>query len=153
MLESQPGGEGRTLASELRGAGIKARWVRDRSRRIAVRDSDLVVIGADTVERDGSVVHKVGTRALAREALRRQVPVVVVAGSSKWVPEFSRSGPLPRLFDRTPARWIAQYWTDQGRRPGRSRIPIQTRHQRDEVPAPPRRRRRPDPGRRDGSGR
>lgn len=113
-LESRPGGEGRTLARALRGVGVPARWVRDPSMPRVVRTADVVVLGADTVESNGDVVHKVGTRALAEEAGRAEVPVVVVAGRSKWRLASTPRSPLPPRFDRTPARWISEYWTDRG---------------------------------------
>lgn len=148
VLESLPGGEGRRMARELRGWGLSARWVPDRSFRDAVRSSDLVLVGADTVEPDGSVVHKVGTRRLAAEAHRRGVPVVVVAGRSKWRRRGRAPHRLPALFDRTPPRLLSAYWTDAGALPGRSRSRPRRRHQREEgarpSATPPPRARRPD---------
>jgi translation initiation factor 2B subunit (eIF-2B alpha/beta/delta family) len=78
-----------------------------------------VVIGADAVYADGSVAHKVGTRELARAAFRRGVPVIVVAGRSKFTDGPPPRRPLPILFDRTPSRYITRFWTDFGVRAGR----------------------------------
>ena len=113
-LESRPGGEGRSLVRALRQGGVSARWAPDRRMKDVVRAVDLVVVGADTVERNGDVIHKVGTRALARQAHRVGVDFVVITGRSK-----SRTGPAPRRqlpprFDRTPARWVTEYWSDRG---------------------------------------
>ena len=117
-LESRPGGEGRSLVRELRRGGLPARWVPDRAMPRVVAAADLVVLGADTVEANGDLVHKVGTRALVAEAWRMGVPVVVIAGRSKWRTGPAAPGRLPRRFDRTPARGISEYWTDLGvRRP------------------------------------
>ncbi len=122
VLESRPGGEGRAFAEDLRRAGLPARVIPDRRGPGEVGRTDLLLIGADTVFSDGSVAHKVGTKSLARAAAARGVPVVVVAGSSK----FSGGPPprrgLPPLFDRTLARDIHEYWTDRGvKRFGRKR--------------------------------
>jgi translation initiation factor 2B subunit (eIF-2B alpha/beta/delta family) len=113
-LESRPGGEGRDLARDLRRAGIRARMVPDRSLWRVIRSSDLVLIGADAVLPDRSVVHKVGTRTLAKEARRAGVPVIVLAGRSKWVRLPPSRARLPPRFDRTPAALITEFWTDLG---------------------------------------
>ena len=39
-----------------------------------MRDSNLLLLGADTVFRDGSLVNKVGTRAIARAAKEAECP-------------------------------------------------------------------------------
>jgi translation initiation factor 2B subunit (eIF-2B alpha/beta/delta family) len=113
-MESLPGGEGRRLARDLRRAGIRARTIPDRAARTAVRAADLVMIGADAVEPDGAVVHKVGTRSLAVAARRVGVPVIVVAGRSKWVTAGRGRRHLPPLFERTPGSLVSAYWTDAG---------------------------------------
>jgi translation initiation factor 2B subunit (eIF-2B alpha/beta/delta family) len=118
VLESRPGGEGRRMAHELRAIGLPARWVPDRAAPRAVAASDAVMIGADAIYGDGTVVHKVGTRRLAVAAGRAGVPVFVLAGSSKWVP---RPHPPRRLrgpFDRTPVALVGEYWTERGVIPG-----------------------------------
>jgi translation initiation factor 2B subunit (eIF-2B alpha/beta/delta family) len=123
VLESLPGGEGRLFAGDLRTAGLSARVLSDRAGPSAVRTADLVLIGADAVFSDGSVVHKVGTNRLARAAARKGVPVVVVAGRSKFTGRPAPSRPLPAWFDRTPARFLSEFWTDEGVRPGgRARV-------------------------------
>ncbi|HTP53665.1 MAG TPA: hypothetical protein VML94_01710 [Thermoplasmata archaeon] len=124
VLESLPGGEGRRFAAELQRAGVPSRWVPDRARTAAVAASSLVLIGADSVEADGAVIHKIGTRRLAAEAALQGVPVIVVAGGSKWLRAAPRLRRLPSLFDRTPPELISEWWTDRGaRRAGRGRTP------------------------------
>ena len=114
VLVSRPGGEGRLLARDLRRRGVTARLVPDTEGPRWVRAVDRMIIGADTIYSDGSVAHKVGTRPLALAAHRHGVPVLVVSGLSKSVARRSSSRPLPPLFDVTPARAIAEYWTDRG---------------------------------------
>ncbi len=118
-LESRPGGEGRALARELLRGGVRARCVRDGTADRALARADLLVVGADAIEKDGTLVHKVGTRRLARLARKAGVPFVVVAGTSKWVPLGGVPRKLPPLFDRTPAGLVSAYWTDRGVVPGR----------------------------------
>lgn len=120
VLESLPGGEGRQFARDFRAAGLSARVFPDARGPVVVRSADLVLVGGDAVFSDDSVVHKVGTRALAREASRANVPVVVVVGRSKFTGRPRPHRPLPPLFDRTPARYISEIWTDGGVLAGRS---------------------------------
>jgi translation initiation factor 2B subunit (eIF-2B alpha/beta/delta family) len=114
-LASEPGGEGRRLARILRRKGVHARVVEDSAASRFVPIVDLVLVGADAVLNDGSLIHKVGTRPVARWARRAGVPFVSLAGRSKIVrgPPFSRVK-IPILFDRTPALYVAEYWTDIG---------------------------------------
>lgn len=119
VLESLPGGEGRRLARELRAVGVDAHVVPDRQGPEVVRSADLLLFGADAVLPDGAVVHKVGTRPLAISARRARVPVIVVAGSSKFAGSAGRRPRLSALFDVTPGGCITEYWTDQGVRRGR----------------------------------
>jgi len=118
VLESLPGGEGRAQARDLRRAGLFARCAVDAEGPALARTVDLFLIGADAVYEDGSVVHKVGTRRLARTARRSGVPVVVLTGRSKAVRRRRPRTPLGRRFDRTPASSISWYWTDHGVIPG-----------------------------------
>lgn len=114
VLESRPGGEGRAMARDLRRLGVSARWVKDAEGPRAVRSADLVLLGADSVLPGGDLVHKVGTRRLVAAARPARRPVVVVAGTSKFVHRSRPPGPLPPLFDRTPGRWIDRIWTERG---------------------------------------
>jgi len=127
VLESRPGGEGQAFARDLRGRGLRARVVPDPEGLRLVGRMDLLLIGADAVYEDGSVVHKVGTRPLALAARRAGVPVIVVTGRSKGVPRARPVLPLPRRFDRTPGRAIREYWTDRGREGARSWRPRRLR--------------------------
>jgi translation initiation factor 2B subunit (eIF-2B alpha/beta/delta family) len=124
VLESRPGGEGRRFARELRQAGLPARTIPDAKGGDVVRSAGLVLIGADAIFSDGSVVHKVGTLRLARAAARAGVPVVVVAGRSKFTGRRPPRRRLPALFDRTPVRYVSEFWTDRGVRRGRSRFRV-----------------------------
>jgi len=126
VLESLPGGEGRRFARELRQAGLPARMIPDSQGDRAVQKAGLVLFGADAVFSDGSVVHKVGTRRLATAAARAGVPVVVVAGHSKFTGRRPPRRRLPALFDRTPVRYVSEFWTDRGVRPGRSRFRVRS---------------------------
>lgn len=115
LLRSLPGNEALDLRHRLSAVGLTVRLYPDSRVAAAVKAARLVLVGADTVFADGSLLHKRGTRALAREAHQAGVPFVVLAGSSKFVPGPPPAHlPRPALFDRTPAHWITAYWTELG---------------------------------------
>ena len=112
FARSLPLGEGATAAREARKIGILATLIEDRQIRQWVRRSDLVVVGADTLLPDGSMINKAGTRNLAGICSRTDKPFWVVASSLKY--GIRRRGDLfqnvkgqrVRLFDVTPAPLI-----------------------------------------------
>lgn len=114
VFRSRPGGEGVRAVRALRRAGLTAHVVDDGDLVGSLHDADLVLLGADALEPDGSLVHKWGTRPLAEAAHGAHVPVVVVAGQSKRAPRRLRWADGGR-YDRTPARLIREVWTDAGR--------------------------------------
>ena len=95
------------MVSDLRRAGVRAVLYEDSRRGAALQGTQAVIVGADLVFPDGALVHKVGTRPLARLAARLGVPVLAVADGSKRIPEPSvRHVRLGSWFDRTPARLV-----------------------------------------------
>jgi translation initiation factor 2B subunit (eIF-2B alpha/beta/delta family) len=69
---------------------------------LATRDVDAVVVGADAVLADGSVVNKTGTRAAALAAARECVPTRVVCAADKVTPDEEphlESGPPGEVYD------------------------------------------------------
>lgn len=132
VLESLPGGEGAAVAESL-AADHDVTLVRD----AAVADRigagvDIVLVGADAVFPDGSVLNKVGTRTAATVATRHDVPVFVVCASAKIAPaETVCADREPRppetlydgdaavdvhdsTLDRTPAALVDAVVTEQG---------------------------------------
>jgi translation initiation factor 2B subunit (eIF-2B alpha/beta/delta family) len=128
-LRSDPGGEGELFARELRQAGLLARVHPDEeAEKLLSHPGTILLLGADAVFRDGALLHKVGTRRLARIARRVRVPVIVVTGRSKLLPSRAPRASRP-AFDRTPGSWIDELWTDGGAlRPVGGRLrPVRTR--------------------------
>lgn len=75
--------------------------------------ADLLLVGADAIFQDGSVVNAAGTRELARAAGARDVPVVVAAGTLKLVP----TDPVPpheEGFDLVPQALVVEIATEEG---------------------------------------
>ena len=86
VLESCPGGEGRELARSASRFVRSVQLLPDRDLPLAVRASDLGIIGADTVFPDGSVLNKVLSAGLAELLNREQKPLYVLTTSWKFLP-------------------------------------------------------------------
>jgi translation initiation factor 2B subunit (eIF-2B alpha/beta/delta family) len=110
---SDPGGEGRDLAESLREIGLTAEVVADSDAEHAVGTVGLLLIGADTVFRDGSLVNKIGTAGLAEAAKKAGVPVIVACEVIKLTPAEPRD-PGEERFDLTPPEHIDAYVTEEG---------------------------------------
>ena len=130
--ESRPAREGVDVASELAGAGVEVTLTTDAALAGELADSapTAVLVGADAVLADGSVVNKVGTRGLALSAVREDVPVYVVAAADKVRSDerfhgeagdaadlYEGSAPVTvsnPIFDRTPADLVDAVLTERG---------------------------------------
>jgi translation initiation factor 2B subunit (eIF-2B alpha/beta/delta family) len=110
---SEPGGEGRWLAADLKAAGVNVELIADAEGPDAARDSDLVLLGADTVFRDGSLVNKIGTGTIARAAKDAGVPVIVACETFKLAP-FDPEPPSEDTFELIPAALIDRVVTEEG---------------------------------------
>ncbi len=113
---SAPGEEGRELAESLRGSELAVDVVDDPDAEHAVGTVDLLLVGADTVFRDGSLVNKVGTAGLAKAAKKAGVPVIVACEVIKLAPEDPRD-PGEKRFDLTPPEHIDLFVTEEGEFP------------------------------------
>ena len=113
---SAPGEEGRELAEQLRGSDLAVDLVDDSDAEHAVGTVDLLLLGADTVFRDGSLVNKVGTAGMAKAAKKAGVPVVVACEVIKLAPEDPRD-PGEDRFDLTRPDDIDLYVTEEGEFP------------------------------------
>ena len=110
---SEPVGEGRVFAEELAAAGLTTEVVADEDAEHAVGTVQILLLGADTVFRDGSLLNKVGTAALAKAARKAKVPVIVASEVLKIAPADPRR-PDEERVDLTPASHITQYATEEG---------------------------------------
>ena len=89
--ETQPRLQGRTTAKELLDAGIKVYHVVDSAMRWAVNhyEVNLILIGADSVTSEGTVLNKIGSRLLALVAHEEHVPFYVATPLLKYNPQTS----------------------------------------------------------------
>ena len=85
--ETRPLFQGRLTAKELTQAGIKVTYFIDSGARIALKKSDLFLIGADSINTNGEVINKIGSEMFAMIAGQYQVPVFVCTDSWKIDPD------------------------------------------------------------------
>jgi translation initiation factor 2B subunit (eIF-2B alpha/beta/delta family) len=131
VAESRPGGEGRGVAEELAASGFGVTLLPDAAlaAALAAPGADVVVVGADAVLPDGSVVNKTGTRLLAVAAREQGIPCYAIAAADKIgdaVPgdEQGEGGELydgaakvavwAPLFEVTPGGLFAAILTERG---------------------------------------
>ncbi len=107
--------EGRAFANELRGEGLEVELVEDDDAPRVARGVRLVLVGADTVYRDGTLANRRGTRALAASAAGARTPVVVAAELIKLAPFDAPAEPAdPTRSDLTPAALLTEIVTEDG---------------------------------------
>ena len=112
---SEPEDEGRPFAAELEAEGLAVELVADEDSERAATTVDLLLLGADAVFPDGSLVNKAGTSKLAEAAHDARVPVVVACETFKLAP-YEPQDPEVR-FDLTPPDCIDRYVTEEGEFP------------------------------------
>ncbi|AZH24162.1 NUDIX domain-containing protein [Haloplanus aerogenes] len=130
--ESRPACEGTDVAAALADEGLDVTLTTDAAlaSELADRDVDSILVGADAVLADGSVVNKVGTRSLALAAASEDVPVYVVAAVDKVRADeemYGETGDATALYDgdapvtvanpifeRTPADLVDGVLTERG---------------------------------------
>jgi translation initiation factor 2B subunit (eIF-2B alpha/beta/delta family) len=116
---SEPVGEGRGFAEEWRAAGLDAELVEDADAPGRVAEASILLIGADTVFRDGTLCNKAGTIPLAKAAAEAGVPTVVAAEVIKLAPVPGSQAPeladIERsLFELVPPDLITEVVTEEG---------------------------------------
>ena len=115
--ESRPGEEGVRLVKDLSSRKIQARLVPDVTAPSEMPDVDLVVVGADSVMTDGSLVNKIGTTKIAMLSDARSIPVYVVCETAKFSISDFLGEPTriaETLFDLTPDKYISKIFTERG---------------------------------------
>ncbi len=134
-LESRPLLEGRFLMIALTEAGIPATLVPDALGPSLLARATCALVGADSVLRDGSIVNKIGTYALALAAADRRKPFYVACETLKfdarydadtwpgsppmnpkelWERPPEKIDVMNRHFEVTPARLVTSIATERG---------------------------------------
>ncbi|MFB6197606.1 MAG: NUDIX domain-containing protein [Halobacteriaceae archaeon] len=130
IAESRPGREGIDVAEKLAQA-IDVTVTTDAALPGQLHECDYVLLGADAILRDGSVVNKVGSLSIAMSANRANVPVYVASTTAKVSPRtdmktergnqsmiYDGEGDLDvlnPLFERVPPDLITSVISDRGR--------------------------------------
>jgi ribose 1,5-bisphosphate isomerase len=84
--EVRPRNQGLITIKTLNDAGIKTSYIVDSAVRSFIHDIDLVIVGADAVTVNGSVVNKIGTAQVAHTAAEARVNMIVAAETYKFAP-------------------------------------------------------------------
>ncbi|RQG98839.1 ribose 1,5-bisphosphate isomerase [Natrarchaeobius oligotrophus] len=87
VRETRPRNQGHITARQLREWGVPVTLIVDNAARRYLNDADHVLVGADSIAADGSVINKIGTSGLAVNARERGVPVMVAAQTIKLHPD------------------------------------------------------------------
>ncbi|WP_372480654.1 ribose 1,5-bisphosphate isomerase [Halomicrobium sp. HM KBTZ05] len=87
VKETRPRKQGHITARELRAMDVPVTLIVDSAARRYLGDVDHVLVGADAIAADGSVVNKIGTSGLAVNARERGTPVMVAAQTIKLHPD------------------------------------------------------------------
>jgi ribose 1,5-bisphosphate isomerase len=82
--ETRPWGQGYITAQALADAGVDTTLIVDSAVRYFMKEVDIVIVGADTIVRDGTVVNKIGTSQVASAAHEYNIPVFVCAETYKF---------------------------------------------------------------------
>jgi translation initiation factor 2B subunit (eIF-2B alpha/beta/delta family) len=118
VMEAGPIFEGRSMAKVLGEDGMTAVVTADDLGADMAAEASYVLVGADSVLRDGSVVNKRGTYPIARAAAERGKPVYVACETLKFDARFdTETWPGARqadLFDVTPPNLITTVVTERG---------------------------------------
>ena len=114
--ESYPGMEGKQLAKELIALGVPVTLIADSAVNSILREVDLVLVGADSVLKDGSLIHKVGTRDIGVAAKEHRISLYSSCESVKFsIQDFLGERPVTStLFDSTPPEFVTSYITEEG---------------------------------------
>jgi ribose 1,5-bisphosphate isomerase len=145
VKETRPRKQGHITARQLRELGVPVTLIVDGAAGRYLDDADHVIVGADSITADGSVVNKIGTRSLAVTARERDTPIVVAAQTVKLDPttlsghtveietrderevitdsERAEIGDIEvanPAFDVTPPRYIDAIVTERGQFPPES---------------------------------
>ncbi len=86
QTETRPLFQGRIAARELSKAGIKVTHMVDSAARVALKNSDIMIIGCDAIT-STRIYNKIGSEMLSIVANKYDVPVFVATDSWKFDPE------------------------------------------------------------------
>ena len=104
--ESRPRWQGHLTIKQLDAIGIKTFLIVDSAVRYFMKDVDLVIMGADAVTVNGSVINKIGTSQVALAAHEARKNVIIAAETYKFSPA-TLLGELVDIEERDSAEVIS----------------------------------------------
>lgn len=85
--ETRPLYQGRKTAEELSKNNIPVEHYIDSGMYLAIKQADLVLLGADAITSEGDVINKIGSGAIAKLAHECNVPLYIITSSLKFDPD------------------------------------------------------------------
>ncbi|MCZ7402818.1 MAG: ribose 1,5-bisphosphate isomerase [Candidatus Methanoperedens sp.] len=104
--ESRPRWQGHLTIKQLDDEGIKTSLIVDSAVRYFMKEVDIVIMGADAVTANGSVINKIGTSQLALCAHEARKNVIIAAETYKFSPR-SLLGDLIEIEERSSSEVIS----------------------------------------------
>ena len=83
VMESRPQDEGEAMAHALAERGYNAKIIIDAAAGFFVNDVEVIVMGANSVFLDKSIINKVGSYIVALLAKEHKIPLLVAASTNK----------------------------------------------------------------------
>jgi ribose 1,5-bisphosphate isomerase len=99
--ESRPRYQGLTTIKMLEGQGISTELIVDSAARAVMNEVDLVVVGADVIAANGTLINKIGTGQIALSAHEARTCFMVAAETYKFSP-LTILGELVPIEERGP---------------------------------------------------
>ncbi|WP_144900942.1 ribose 1,5-bisphosphate isomerase [Halobellus captivus] len=149
VKETRPRNQGHITAEALAALGVDVTLIVDSAARRYLNEVDHVLVGADSIAADGSVINKIGTSGLAVNARDRGTPIVCAAQTIKLHPdtltghtvdiemrderevideaaerEIGDIDVLNPAFDVTPPRYVDAIVTERGQFPPESIVTL-----------------------------
>lgn len=84
--ETRPFMQGQLTAKQLSAEKIPVTLFVDSAARLALKNADIMMIGADAITAEGFVINKIGSELMADTARHYQIPIYVCAHSWKFDP-------------------------------------------------------------------
>ncbi len=104
--ETRPRQQGYITVDFLQKAGIPATLILDSAVRYYMKNVDLVIVGADAITVNGSLINKIGTSQVALAANEARVSFICAAETYKFSPR-SVLGELVEIEERDPSEVLS----------------------------------------------
>ena len=82
--ETRPLFQGRKTAKELARKGIKVTHFIDSGMRMAIKEADIILLGADVITSESKVINKIGSELVAEIAKNFDIPLYICTNSWKY---------------------------------------------------------------------